>query len=133
MFYTRSAAFYSWKHYADEADKLRALIQRHKRAPRNALLDVACGTAIHTQLLASDFAVAGVDLDPGMIAVARRRLPNVTFYQADLVDFDLAAHFDVIACLFSSIGYVRTRDRLFAAIANMARHLNAGGVLLIEP
>jgi ubiquinone/menaquinone biosynthesis C-methylase UbiE len=137
MPYSRSAAFYdaiySWKNYAAEVETLRALIRQYKRAPGRALLDVACGTAIHTQLLASDFEVCGVDLDAGMLAVARRRLPGTPFHQADMVDFTLDARFDVITCLFSSIGYVQTRERLFAAIASMARHLNAGGVLLIEP
>jgi hypothetical protein len=37
----------------------------------------------------------------------------------------------VVACLFSSMGYVRTNlDRTLACIA---RHLNPGGLVLIEP
>jgi SAM-dependent methyltransferase len=36
-------------------------------------------------------------------------------------------------CLFSSIGYVLTLDALHAAVASMARHLEPGGVLVVEP
>ena len=41
--------------------------------------------------------------------------------------------YDVITCLFSSIGYVRTTDALDATSRNIARHLRPGGVALIEP
>jgi hypothetical protein len=38
-----------------------------------------------------------------------------------------------VTCLFSSIGYVGTPERLNAAIAAMAGHLNPGGILMVEP
>jgi SAM-dependent methyltransferase len=47
--------------------------------------------------------------------------------------FDLDKRFDAIVCMFSSIGYVRTEERLRAAIASMARHLEPDGVLVVEP
>jgi SAM-dependent methyltransferase len=48
-------------------------------------------------------------------------------------DFDLGKQFDVITCLFSSVGYVKTKARLNQAIQTMARHLVPGGVLIVEP
>lgn len=47
--------------------------------------------------------------------------------------FDLAKEFDVITCLFSAIGYVRTLPALEATLRNFARHLRPGGVVIIEP
>ena len=47
--------------------------------------------------------------------------------------FSLGRRFDVVTCLFSSIGYVGTVERLGGAIAAMAAHLNPGGVLIVEP
>jgi hypothetical protein len=38
-----------------------------------------------------------------------------------------------VTCLFSSIAYVRTLERLRGAVRCMRAHLNPGGVLLIEP
>jgi SAM-dependent methyltransferase len=48
-------------------------------------------------------------------------------------EFDLGERFDVVTCLFSSIGYVRGLQELDRAIAAMARHVAAGGLLVIEP
>ncbi len=50
-----------------------------------------------------------------------------------MLDFDLKRQFDAVTCLFSSIGYVKTKSRLGKAIRNISRHLLPGGVLLIEP
>jgi SAM-dependent methyltransferase len=79
------------------------------------------------------YCVEGLDLDPGMLDIARERCPGVTFHQDDMVDFSLGRQFDVIVCLFSSIGYVRTVPNLRKSLAAMADHLRAGGVLFIEP
>jgi SAM-dependent methyltransferase len=50
-----------------------------------------------------------------------------------MADFDLGKRFDAVVCMFSSIGYVRTEERLRSAVASMARHLEPGGVLVVEP
>src|SRR5207247_10408611 len=75
----------------------------------------------------------GLLLYPVMLAVSRERLPDVPFHEGDLADFDLGKRFDAVVCMFSSIGYVRTEERLRSALATMARHLEPGGVLVVEP
>jgi len=50
-----------------------------------------------------------------------------------MADFDLGKRFDAVVCMFSSIGYVRTEERLRSATASMARHLEPGGILVVEP
>lgn len=124
-------AIYSWKDYAQGAAHVKRLIAEHKRSDGNALLDVACGTGGHAQYLRDDFAYEGLDLDPEMLALARKRFPDVAFHQGDMVDFAPGRQFDVVTCLFSSIANVKTEQRLRRAIANMARHLSPGGVLLV--
>lgn len=124
-------AVYSWKDYAQEATHLKRFIATHKRSVGNTLLDIACGTGGHVPYLRDEFAYEGLDLDPQMLALASQRFPQVVFHQGDMVDFDLGRQFDVVTCLFSSIGYVKTVLRLRQAIATMARHLRPGGALLV--
>lgn len=45
-----------------------------------------------------------------------------------MTDFDLGRRFDAVLCLFSSIGYARTRERLGSAGAALAAHVAPGGV-----
>jgi ubiquinone/menaquinone biosynthesis C-methylase UbiE len=124
--------FYDWKDYRAESEKVRQLVTaRHANA--STLLDVACGTGSHLVHLHEWFAVEGLDIDPGLLKIAARRLPNIPLHHADMRDFDLGRSFDVVTCLFSSIGYVETTAGLSRAVRTMARHLAASGVLIVEP
>jgi ubiquinone/menaquinone biosynthesis C-methylase UbiE len=124
---------YSFKDYQKEAENLHELIQKHKLSPGSALLDVACGTGQHIAHLAPHYSAAGLDLDAALLGVAEKRNPDTPFYQGDMSDFSLDQSFDVVTCLFSSIGYMKTIPHMTGAIANMARHLVPGGLLIIEP
>ena len=124
-------AIYAFKDYAAEAD----LVTRYVRgsAPdARTLLDVACGTGLHMEHLRRNFLVEGIDVDPDLLAIARERNPDCSLHEGDMRDFDLGRTFDAVTCLFSSIGYMADVDQLKQAVANMARHLSPGGVLVVE-
>lgn len=136
--YSQSAQYYdeiytSFKNYAAEVRKAHKIIQEHKQTTGTSLLDVACGTGAHAGRLIKYYQVEGLDLDPNMLSVARKKHPRIPFHQGDMTDFELVHLFDVIVCLFSSIGYAKTKSGLRKAIKTMAQHLLPGGVLLVEP
>ena len=138
IMFTQSSALYDIIHgqrfdAAAAASKVHALVQSHTRGAAKTLLDVACGTGAYLSHLRAHYAIEGLDLDPGMLAVARRKLPEVPLHQADLVDFDLGRRFDAVLCLGSAIGYVATAERLHQAVATLACHTAPGGVLIVEP
>jgi len=124
---------YSQKDYQAEVEKLLAFIGEHRSSNGDRLLDVACGTGHHIQYLKEHFNVEGLDLDSKLIEIAHDRNPEVTFHEGNMIEFDLGCRFDILTCLFSSIGYVKTQDNLNKAIATMANHLTSGGLLIIEP
>ncbi len=68
-----------------------------------------------------------------MLARARERVPGVALHEGDLRTFQLGRRFDVVTCLFSSIAYLVPAEELRRGIANLARHLVDGGVLVVEP
>jgi len=121
------------KDYPAEAGIVRKFIQKHKQSSGNSLLDVGCGTGVHANLLSKQYQVEGVDIDPKMLSVAQKNYPKIKFQQGDMVDFKLKNKFDIIVCLFSAVGYVKTKSRLQKAIKNMSQHLLPGGVVLVEP
>jgi SAM-dependent methyltransferase len=124
---------YSFKDYEAEASKIETICREHLRSEGKRLLDVACGTGLHIEHLKAHFEVEGLDLDPALLEFARQRNPEARFHLGDMIDFDLEARFDVVTCLFSSIGYVKTLDNAARAVGCMARHLVPGGILIIEP
>ena len=76
------------------------------------LLDVACGTGRHLEYFVREASCVGLDIEPGLLAVAGRRCPGVELVPGDMTDFELGRTFDAVTCLFSSIGYVRTVEGL---------------------
>lgn len=133
--FSKSAAFYdaiySFKNYGAEAAEVKALIEKRNAGART-LLDVACGTGLHLQHLAGAFDVEGIDLDAGLLEIARERIPNVPLHEGDMRSFDLGRSFDAVTCLFSSIGYVGGSDELAMTFERFAHHLNPGGVVVVE-
>jgi ubiquinone/menaquinone biosynthesis C-methylase UbiE len=125
-------ALYHFKDYEAACNSLHELIQQQVPLAKS-LLDVGCGTGKHLAYLENRYACAGLDLNPELLAEAHKRCPTVPLHHANMTDFQLPRTFDAVVCLFSSIGYVQTVDNLRKAIACFVRHLNPGGLLVIEP
>ena len=125
---------YSFKDYADEATKLKLLIDQ-ELPEANTILDVACGTGEHIRQLLrlKPYDITGGDIDPRFVEIAAEKNPQAHFLCADMMELDLNARFDVITCLFSSIGYLKTLGNVQRAILRFARHVAPGGVILVEP
>jgi len=137
--FSKSAQYYDEiyasvdKDYVTEAKETHRIIQKYKKTKGKSLLDVGCGTGVHAGFLSRYYQVEGLDIDKEMLSVAKKKHPKIRFHQGDMADFDLGRQFDVIVCLFSSIGYVRTKPRLRNAVKTMGEHLLPGGVLIVEP
>jgi len=135
--YANTAAYYdriyAFKDYAAEAATILSIVAESCRSGGTRLLDVACGTGLHLEHLAKAFDAEGLDLCEELLAFARTRNPNLVFHVGDMRTFDLGTSYDIVACLFSSIGYMTTKEDLHRAIERMAAHLAPGGLLIVEP
>jgi ubiquinone/menaquinone biosynthesis C-methylase UbiE len=124
---------YAFKDYLDEAVRLQNLVIKYSETGGNMLLDVACGTGLHLKHLKDDFVCTGVDVSKNMLKIARKNVKGVNFKEADMKTMQLKKQFDIITCMLSSIGYVKTVANLEKTIQNFSKHLNKGGLVLIEP
>lgn len=124
---------YHGKDYDAEVDRLAGILADAGIEPGARILDAACGTGEHLRRLAGRYDLTGLDRSGDMLAIARRKAPDIPLLEADLVDFRVDAPFDAVLCLFSSIGYLLGEERLRAAAACFARATRPGGLLVIEP
>jgi SAM-dependent methyltransferase len=125
-------AIYRSKDYRQESEKVMQILKNeHPRA--KTILDVACGTAEHDQYLLEEYSVDGIDVNPTFIEYASKKNPNGNYYVADMTDFNLDKQYDVIVCLFSSIGYVKTIDNVIKTLNCFKKHLKNDGIIILEP
>lgn len=80
------------------------LLDAVRLAQGDRVLDVACGTGIVARRakarLGPDHRVVGVDVNPGMLAVARGVAPDIEWREGDATGLPLQPeeHFDVVTC-----------------------------------
>lgn len=124
---------YSYKDYDKESKKIRKLISKYCKSDGKALLEVGCGTGKHAHLLSKEFNIIATDISDAMLRIARSNFPDIDFRQADMIKLDIKERFDAIICLYSSIGYVKTKANLKRTLSNFSKQLKTGGVIVIEP
>lgn len=123
---------YADKPYDEQAAFVVELL-RTRGVGGGRLLDVACGTGRHAAAFArGGFAVTGVDYNDELLAVARERVPDVEFVQADMRQLDLGGGFDAVTCLFDSIGYPLTDEGVAAALASIGAQVCDGALVVVE-
>ncbi len=100
-------------------------------SPRR-VLDAGCGTGrVAMELARRDVETVGFDLDPEMLAVARRKAPELCWVEGDAATVELRGDcgFDVVVMAGNVMIFLEpgTESRV---LANMADHLAPAGVLV---
>lgn len=133
--HTYDLLYNKWKRYDKEAQVIEAIIGKHLSGTRLSLLEAACGTGNYLQKFsATKYDRFGFDLHDGMVQIAQEKLPQCTIWQADMMLFEQAnTQYDVILCLFGSIGYLQNCDNLTKAFVQFAKHVKPNGIVLVEP
>ena len=95
-----------------------------------SVLDAGCGTGrVGRELARRGLDVVGVDIDPEMLAVAKEKGTGAEWILADLATVELNRTFDAMVMAGNVMIFLAPGSES-AVIANMARHLQPGGVLI---
>ena len=99
----------------------------------SCVLDAGCGTGrVAVELARRGVEAVGVDLDPAMLAAARRKGPGIEWIEGDLTTVTVAdgegrpRAFDAVV-LAGNVMIFLAPGTEAAVLANMARHLRPGG------
>jgi SAM-dependent methyltransferase len=95
-----------------------------------SVLDAGCGTGrVAIELARRGFDVVGLDADPGMLAAARAKAPDLEWVLGDLSDFALAGRFDAVLMAGNVMIFVVPGTE-GAVLHRVAAHLRPGGLVV---
>jgi SAM-dependent methyltransferase len=115
---------------AEDTERLCRIMKEGSGIEVRRLLHLGCGAGANDFTFKKYFRVTGVDVSPGMLAIARSVNPEVAYVEGDMRTVRLAERFEAVA-IPDSIDYMVTRADLEAAIRTAEAHLEPGGVLLV--
>jgi SAM-dependent methyltransferase len=98
----------------------------------SSLLELGCGTGAVLAGLSAIGSLAGLDISPNMLDVARARLPDAQFIQGDISSFDLGRKFDVIVCTYDVLNHLAEFNRWISCFACTGRHLAEDGLFIFD-
>ncbi|UCC81057.1 MAG: class I SAM-dependent methyltransferase [Candidatus Zixiibacteriota bacterium] len=115
-------------------DGLLELVKTYKP---EKIADFGCGTgSVAIGLALEGYRVAGVDISKDMLRIAglkaRKLKTDAQFKQGDITGIDLKSKFDLILSLGNTVPLIYRLNDARKAFRNFARHLNPGGVLIIQ-
>jgi len=146
MAYFDRQEWYDEPHYYDivydvdsdlEADFLEAAHLRYQMSSGRDVLEPACGSGRLVRRLASrGFRVSGFDLNPSMLAYARKSLEahgvEAELEQKELTSFTTGRkRFDLAHCLVSSFRHVAEAAGAEEHLARVATALKPGGIYVL--
>jgi len=95
-----------------------------------SVLDAGCGTGrIARELAKRGLDVTGVDIDAEMLATGQRKAPELDWRLGDLETIALGRTYDA-ALMAGNVVIFLTPGSEGAVLANLARHLNPGGIVI---
>ncbi len=110
-----------------------AILLRSGCGPGAELLDMGCGRGRHARWFAANgLKVTGIDLSTESIQEARSECPDATFTVHDMRTTFAQGRFDLVVCLFTSLGYSADRSDDQRAVDAAARALKPGGLFVLD-
>jgi SAM-dependent methyltransferase len=103
-------------------------------APGSRVLDLACGTGrVAVPLAQRGYDVAGIDISERALGVARHDGPGLDLRRGDMRDLPWeAGSFGAVINMWSAFGYFPTKADDERVLAEVARVLAPGGVLVVD-
>jgi SAM-dependent methyltransferase len=137
LFYTGLAKYYDriyhFIDYREQARFITRVIKEFNGSGSKKLLDVACGTGTHADLLQrGGFDVTGLDISEDILREARKKNSNIRLVRGDMKELNLGERFGTIICFFISILYNRNEKELKQALSGFHSHLEKGGILIFD-
>lgn len=96
------------------------------------VLELGCGTAENLLAFNKNYNISGIDISGEMIKIAKKKIPNGSFFKADITNFNLDEKFDLIFCVYDTINHLPDFKSWIKLFKNVRQHLNTNGIFIFD-
>lgn len=116
--------------YEQDAEFVDSILKKYQI---NDLLELGCGSGYLAQFLVKKgYKITGVDLYKEMLQIARKRLPEVEFFQQNIRNLKFRRKFNCIIAMGRMYTYMLTNEDVEQSIRSIAHCLNQSGIFLFD-
>jgi SAM-dependent methyltransferase len=103
------------------------------RISGGSILELGCGTGkLSIPLAEAGFSVVGLDNSPALLQFAASKNDDVQWTEGDMRSFNLGERFALIMLPSNNLGHLHTPEDFESCISSVKRHLQPGGVFVID-
>ena len=124
---------FGWNYYPEAfGEHLLRYLESRNLSPRS-MLDLGCGTGILCEIFhARGIQAAGMDLSPGMIAIARERCPEIAYEVADMTTYRPDKRFDLVTCTGDALNHIPELTDIGKIFENVYEYTAPGGLFIFD-
>ena len=124
---------FGWNYYPEAFGEQLMLWLRQKGLSPATALDIGCGTGVLCRLLRKNGILPrGMDLSPGMIAIARQENPGIPFDIGDMTDYHPETHFDLVTCTGDALNHLSDPKDVDKVLGCVWDCLTPGGLFVFD-
>lgn len=124
---------FGWNYFPEAfGAQLLKWLQQNRITVKTSL-DLACGTGILCQILHEHgINAAGMDFSEGMIEIARKRNPEISFELADMIQYRPDQSYDLVTCTGDALNHIIDLKDVEQIFKNVYGYLNEGGYFIFD-
>ena len=124
---------FGWNYYPEIfGEHLLQWMARQNFHPKNSM-DLGCGTGVLCEiLLRNGICASGMDFSQGMIRIARKNNPDISYQVADMITFCPDTQFDLVTCTGDALNHIRELADIHRIFRNVFRYTRPGGYFIFD-
>ena len=124
---------FGWNYYPEIfGQQLLTWLQRKNFCPKSSM-DLGCGTGILCEILHKNgIRAAGMDFSSGMIDIAKRSNPEISYQVADMITFCPETRFDLVTCTGDALNHIPNLSDVKKIFENVYRYTSPGGYFIFD-
>ena len=124
---------FGWNYYPEIfGQQLLVWLDRNGLQPKTAM-DLACGTGILCEILHSrGVQSSGMDFSSGMIEIAKRGNPAISYQVADMITFRPDTRYDLVTCTGDAVNHIHNIQDVEKIFQNVFAYTAPGGWFVFD-